>query len=329
MDPLYFFELSGEHPEMALAEAYRCVESESRRYAYVHHGPGYGVFSFDPEALEGIASRIALTHRIGRHLGSFAPSDLSGFGDISIPSGSFSVRAKRYQGMMRDIDSQRLVRDLGGILSRSNPVDLGNPDISVRMLISDKVHVFISEREIERDVLEDRKVGERPFFSPISLHPRYARAAINLTGVRRGETVLDPFCGTGGIVIEAASMGMAAAASDFDDIMVSGCRENMGHFHLELGGSAVSDIGRIGEHFHDVDAVVTDPPYGRSTHTGGEGAESIHRRALVSISEVLKEGGRACIVLPYEIDTDLLIRENVYVQKVHGSLSRHYHVFRK
>lgn len=329
MDPLYFFELSGEHDTMPLAEAYRCVETESERYAFVFHGPGYAIFSFNEEALRPISERIALTHRIGRYLGSFHSDETSRFSEICIPEGSFSIRAKRFKGMMSDVDSQALIRGLGTVLSERNKVDLKGPDIKVRMHLSDKIHVFIAEMEIDRDSLDTRKVGERPFFSPISLHPKYARAAINLTGVKRGGTVLDPFCGTGGVLIEASMMGMRTAASDFDAAMVAGCSENMRHFGTELDETAVMDIGDIPSKFHDVDAVVTDPPYGRSTCTGGEDVKDIHNRAMISIASVLGPKGRACVVLPYEIDSDVLIKENVYIQKVHGSLSRYYHVFRK
>lgn len=313
---------------MPSAEALKCAEAEAGGSTLISSGPGYAVVEFNDSAVGGIAGRIALTHKIGEHLGSFDPEDLGGMEDISIPEGTFSIRAKRFQGMMKDVDSQDLVKRLGASLTRTNDVDLKDPDVEVRIHLSDKVHVFISEHDIDRESLDTRKVGERPFFSPISLHPRYARASINLTGVRRNEIVLDPFCGTGGVLIEAAMMGMKAVASDFDEEMVIGCAENMDHFGLKLHDSAVLDIGDITERFHDVDSVVTDPPYGRSTHTGGEDIASIYRRAMVSIGDVLKNGGGACVVLPHEVDAPTMTKEDVFVQKVHGSLSRHYHVFR-
>lgn len=312
---------------MPCAEALGCTDAEAGSSSHLFSGPGYVISEFDDSFLEGIGNRIALTHRIGRHLGSFDIDDVDRMQDISIPEGTFSIRAKRFEGMMRSVDTQDLVRKLGASLSVTNDVDLVHPDIEVRMLLSDKVHVFISEYTVDRESMESRKVGERPFFSPISLHPRYARAAINLTRVKRGGTVLDPFCGTGGILIEAAMMGMKAIASDFDEDMVEGCRENMDHFGLELHDGATLDIGDVPASFSNIDSIVTDPPYGRSTHTGGEDVASIHRRAIDSVGRTLKGGGRACIVLPYEIGPGGMVREDVFVQRVHGSLSRHYHVF--
>lgn len=328
MSPQFFFELSGESKDMPLAEAKRCLEAETDSFEIVKNGPGYMVASFDEKYLDAVADRIALTHSIGLYLGEYTPDDVSELENVILPEGSFAVRAKRFEGMMKDVDSQGLIRRIGGILSRNNDVNLREPDTVVRMQMCDAVHLYIEQRVTDTDLLEKRKVGERPFFSPISLHPKYARALINLTGVKKGGTVLDPFCGTGGIVIEAAEMGMKAIASDFDEEMVIGCQENMDFYGLELADFETIDIGEIGERFEDIDAICTDPPYGRSTKTGGEDIDEIYARAGKAIPQALRTGARAGVVLPHPIEYDTMTLEGMYLQRVHGSLSRHYHVFK-
>ena len=194
------------------------------------------------------------------------------------------------------------------------------------MFRSDKSPFFIED--IRLPIRLKRKVSERPFFSPISLHPKYARALINLTGAVRGSTVLDPFCGTGGIAIEAADMGMKVIVSDFDPHMIAGTIENMHFYDLELLDSDISDIGDIAQRWNDVDIVATDPPYGRSTRTGGENISKMYARSLKSISEVLRPGGKAGMIFPSEISTEYLNLEKVLPQRVHGSLTRYYHLFK-
>ncbi|MCL1984030.1 MAG: RsmD family RNA methyltransferase [Methanomassiliicoccaceae archaeon] len=332
MTDTYFFELSGEHPSMPAAEALACVRAESPPDDVIGHvsGPGYALLRFDGNVFGNVTERIALTQKAGRHLGSFDIGETDRFRNITIPEGTFAVRARRFEGMMRDIDSQDLVRKLGGVLSRSNDVSLKEPDTEVRIFMSDKIHIFLCDADIDRSSFEKRKVAERPFFSPISIHPKFARASINLTCVKKGDTVLDPFCGTGGIIMEAASMGMRVIASDLDECMVTGCIENMEHYHLRLHDSDVLDIGDVPGRFGEVDAVVTDPPYGRSASTDGEDIVSLHRRAAVSVGRSLKKDGKAVMVLPYELGTDAaeygMKKDNVFVQRVHRSLSRHYHV---
>ncbi|MDR1404217.1 MAG: methyltransferase domain-containing protein [Candidatus Methanoplasma sp.] len=327
MDPVFFFELSGESKYMPDAEARRCIEAECIRHRIIGSGPGYVTASFPKEFLGSIADRIALTHSIGLYLGSYNPSDTGNFSDVRLPAGTFAIRAKRFEGMMKDVNSQKLISDVGSIFSKNNDVDLKDPDIIVRMHMSDRVHLFIEERAIDRNVMEKRKVSERPFFSPISLHPKYARTLINLTGAKRGDTILDPFCGTGGLVIEAAEMGMKTIASDFDEEMVLGCRENMDFYGLDLCDYETIDIKDIPERFSDIDIVVTDPPYGRSTKTGGENAADIHKNAMVSIPKVLTSAGKAGVILPYEAAFPQMELENLFRQRVHGSLSRYYHIF--
>ena len=329
MCPVFFFELSGEHKDMCAAEAKKCIAAETDGYRIVSEGPGYIEAEFDESALDAIADRISLTRRIGRTLCTFDPEDASCVNDVELPEGTFAVRARRFEGRMKDIDSQDLVRKVGGILSRKNDVRLKEPDIEVHMVMSDRVHLFLGERTIDRDSLETRKVSERPFFSPISLHPKFARALINLTGARKGDRVLDPFCGTGGIIIEAAMMGMKPIASDFDENMIIGTQENMDFYGLKLTDFDTSDISDVPDRFGEVDAIATDPPYGRSTHTGGEPIDSIYARAMEAFSKVLRIGGAAGVVLPHEISSDKLTLEEHCVQRVHGSLSRHYHIFRR
>jgi len=313
---------------MPEAEAENCIKAECYRYNIIGSGPGYLLASFPEDCLNNIADRMALTHSIGRYLGTYDPENTVPLSNIQLPEGKFAIKARRFEGMMKDADSQKLIRDIGNIFSKKNDVDLRNPDVVIRMQMCDKVHLFIEEKIIEANIMEKRKVGERPFFSPISLHPKYARALINLTGAKRGDTILDPFCGTGGIVIEAAEMGMKAIASDFDEEMVLGCRENMDFYGLALHDHEVIDIKDIPDRFSEINAVVTDPPYGRSTKTGGEDANYIHKCAMHSIPRVLVPGGRAGIILPYEMGPSTMELDSVFKQHVHGSLSRFYHIFK-
>ncbi len=325
----YLFALSGEDlGRMAADEAASVIRTETDgKFEIVSEGAGWLVASFDESALEGIASRVALTKEIGELLCTFSPGDLSPVESAELPPGTFAVRAFRFEGAMKDVDSQKLTRAVGGILSKSNDVDLKNPDVTVRLMMSDTCQLYLLKHSTEAGPLMARKVSERPFFSPISLHPKYARAIINLTGVRRGGTVLDPFCGTGGIVIEAASMGMRALASDFDPEMVDGTLENMDYFGLDIAGYEVADVSDIPSLFSEVDAVVCDPPYGRATKTGGETIRAIYDKAAEAIPRVLAPGAKAGIVLPYEYESPHLVKSACYVQYVHGTLNRYYHVF--
>ncbi len=326
----FLFELSGEHPTLPSAESLACVEAECPNYVESGSGPGYRLFRFDQENASRIASRIALTHRIGRYLGSCDAQNLARFlSEIELPEGSVSVRAKRIENGQPEIEVPALVKKCGGFLTKDRAVDLENPDVPVRILISDRLHFYIGDFEVDRKQFDIRKVGERPFFSPISLHPRYARTLVNLTRVKRGQTVLDPFCGTGGILIEASMIGAKVLGSDIAEDMASGCVANLNHFQAPFERVDVSDIGDIASVFGKVDVVATDPPYGRSASLWKEGKSSLYGRAMDAFVEIVRPGGRVGVVFPAPLDhaRDELVQTESHVQRVHRSLSRHYCLF--
>ena len=326
----HFFELSGEHPSLPIAEALWCCHAECGPVHELDRGPGYLIVSMPNEAVRPIGERIALTHRIGEHLLSCDPAEaVRAAAGIELPEGTFAVRVRRQGTNFQEVDCNRLAADIGRVLARGRKVDLFEPEVEVRVVLSDRAHFYINRYEVDRSGFEARKVAERPFFSPISLHPRYARALVNLTGVRRGQRLLDPFCGTGGILIEAASIGVKAVGSDISPEMVEGCKENMRHFDLEWDELTEADVGTIDEVFEDIAAVATDPPYGRSASTRREPIDDLYSRAIPAIARTLRPGGEAGIVLPRPCPQrhDGLELRGSFEQRVHRSLTRHYCLF--
>jgi len=326
-----FFELSGEHPTLPSAEVVALLEAYEQSDADAVFGPGYVIASLDEKPLDVLGSRLALTHRFGLYLGSCAQEDLKGCAtELELPPGSVSVRARRFGGAAGPDASLAAVRKVSEIVTVGRKVDLARADVQLRILMSDQLHFFVSNRVIDRDQYEERHVRSRPFFSPISLHPRYARTLVNLTRVKEGMTLLDPFCGTGGILLEAALMGVRAIGSDLAPEMIEGCRTNLAHFGVKAEALDRADIGEIPFLFGKVDAVATDPPYGRSASTMKEPAKELHLRALDSINEVLNAGSRAGVVLPWECTAHAALDlEERHAQRVHRSLTRHYCVFRR
>ncbi len=321
------FELSGEHPTLPAAEVLACLRAESPDSRQLALGPGYLLAACDLGSLPQVHGRLGLTHRFGRYLASCELDELEPVSSrLELPSGSVCVRARKVEGSFPEVNTHDVARKVGKALSREHEIDLTSPELTVRALLSEKVHLFISEHEIDRKQFDRRKVAERPFFSPISLHPRYARALINLTEAKRGDRVLDPFCGTGGIVLEAALLGMRALGSDIDPQMVEGCRRNLEHFGVE-GEVQVADIGDVPSMFGKVGAVATDPPYGRAASTKKEDIDVLYRRGIKASAEVLSPGCRAVIVLPREALSGEMELLELHRQRVHRSLTRHYHIF--
>jgi tRNA (guanine10-N2)-dimethyltransferase len=125
----------------------------------------------------------------------------------------------------------------------------------------------------------DRKPTDRPFFQPGSMDPLLARAVANLAGARPGATILDPMCGTGGVLVEAGLVGADVLGTDAQAKMAAGARENLAAF-LDSGDATTAasalpepgdwatmrgDATRLALRADAATGVVFDAPYGRQS----------------------------------------------------------------
>jgi len=324
----YLFELSGEHPTLPLAELEATARAEAGSCQTLLTGPGYAVISLPTSCFERVVDRLALTRRAGEFLGEVAGPDT--FVVPEMPEGSMALRIRTFEDRKDVWDIDSLTRKLGARMTVGHKVDLKEPDIEIRGLASDRLLLHRNLKEVDRKQYDSRKVGERPYFSPISLHPRYARALVNMTGLRAGDRILDPFCGTGGVLLEASLLGIRTYGSDLSPEMIAGCRRNLEHFDLKVEGLEVLDIGDIAETFGPLDGIATDPPYGRATSTNREKLDSLYDRSMISMRDSLRPGGTLGVVFPKDVKVpDGMTVEQTHAQRVHRSLTRHYSIIRK
>ncbi len=154
--------------------------------------------------------------------------------------------------------------------------------------------------------------NQRPAQSlPISL----AKIMVNLSGAEANDTVLDPFCGYGTIVQEAAAAGFNAVGSDVDGKAIGAATENLRWFSEKFTPVGtwkleIADSRELSEHFQpeSIAAIITEPFLGPPL-TGKETDEKL--RAIFSdlsslytgffseARKVLGSGGKIVITLPF------------------------------
>ena len=314
------FELSGEHPTLPVAEL-ECVGTVRE------HLPQVAVADCpDPQA----ARRLALTHAVMECLGSCssAPEAIAGLlGDLALaPEGPFSVRVKKVEGSAPTASQPELERLMGSLIA--GKVSLGRPQVEYRALVSgDRCFLGRLLCRIDKAPYSSRDPLRRPFFHPGVMLPRFARAVVNLTLLSPGETLFDPFCGTGGFLLEAELLGALAAGGDADPAMVAGSRMNLGNADLMRLDAGVLPLCTA-----SVDTVATDLPYGQSSWIRGRDLDRLTPRALREIGRVLRPGRRAVIVTHRDIrpsvpDTLAILQH--HEQRVHRSLTRRYLVLER
>jgi tRNA (guanine10-N2)-dimethyltransferase len=82
--------------------------------------------------------------------------------------------------------------------------------------------------------------------------------------------------------------------------MVLGCRKNLQHFNITAEGLVLADARHLP--FTEVDCVVTDPPYGRSSSTLKSTTKQLVQEVLASSLGLLGVGQRICIALPIRVN---------------------------
>jgi tRNA (guanine10-N2)-dimethyltransferase len=321
-------ELSMECEPLAISEALAACEALGGEAKVLAHEPGVLVVETRAEP-QDLAGRLGLCHYVCEWLFSCSPKELESFSEsIEVP-GPIRIRSTKVGDAKVDLAS--ISRQIGAIVGRSRGVSMQEPRTDIRIVFSKTVHVGRVLAAVDRSSFEKRKNLYMPFFYPASLHPKYARALVNLSRVRTREMLLDPFCGTGAIVAEAALVGIRAVGTDISPRMIEGAGRNLGHLGLEAR-LLVCDIGEVHDEVGHVDGVATDPPYGKSTSTYGEGIPDLYVRAFESFSSVLGKGATVAIVVPsltlLKGLEDFRLVEH-HGLRVHRSLTRHFCVLRR
>lgn len=307
------FLLSGEHPTLPCSELSCLGEVIDSR-------PQVAVALCTTAAQ---VTRLAMSHAVMEYMGE-CPADTGSFTgllkDLAISSpGPFVARVKKIEGAEIKEPSATLERIMGGEISGA--VSLEHPSHEFRAVFSgDRCYLGKLLCTIDRGSFEARNPGKRTFFHPGVMMPRMARAIVNISQVFPGEHFLDPFCGTGGVLIEAGMVGATATGGDMDRFMVQGTRRN-----LPGAGLFLADAGSLPIKDNSVDAVATDLPYGQSSSIMAEGLETLYAQSIEEIRRVLKPGKRAVIVTHRDIRaiaSPIMQLGEFHEQRVHKSLTR-------
>lgn len=218
--------------------------------------------------------------------------------------GSFAVRKENIAN--REVEGiERLIGEK--IESEDNKVDLDNPETVFKAyVLDDKVVLGRQMLDINRGLFGKRSNEKRPFSSPVSMDPVLARVLVNLSGVKPGEHVLDPFCGTGGILIEAGLCGTGVHGRDMNEEMVEGAEENLeayGIINHDIKQRKVSEITTEG-----YNTVITDLPYGKSSETTDDAVNEF-------INLIEDFNGRVVFMYNESSLRDLKAEFEVYVHK--------------
>ena len=318
------FELSGEHPDLPRTELHSVLESEGISYKIVYERDR--VIVIDAETKNsGFVSRLAMTLKAGM----FPVISNNVLGAASL----LSEAIPKLRTLVVRSKSHTLEEELGEkFYERGYVIDLDEADVKViAYRASGGGCIAAINIPMKRDY-NKRRPQHRPYFHPTSMHPKLARTLVNLSRAKKGSTVIDPFCGTGGILIEAGLMGMNLRGSDIDSRMVAGCKKNLESYSL-FGEITKANALDISSQYTGLDAIVTDPPYARCSYVSEGRADlgGFYETFLTSARKALKPEGILVMMIPRQYQVrftgyDLLSEHYI---RVHKSLTRRIVVLQK
>jgi len=290
----------------------------------------------------GLANRLAYTRKIYQYLFETNKKDLinkiKDFDWNSIYKKDFSIRIHD-----KDKNNFNEKKIAGHIWKKlKNPkVNLTNPKTPIEFFIlGNKIFSLKLIKELKQG-FEERKAHHRPELHPTALNPKLARCLINLAGAEK--EIMDPFCGAGGILTEAALIGLKPIGYDLYEIMLKKAKINLNYYKIKNYKLINENALRIKKKY---DYIITDTPYGLNSSIwtkkgkenkkvplkqenkkqGIKNLEDFYLKFLKNLKKIMKK--KAVVIFPNYVNYKKLIKqanlkiEKEFSQYIHGSLTR-------
>ncbi len=344
--PKLFFLLSGENETLPTAEVKAILEAEGYGYTNPQEFDQVMRLESELESVKFVQVRSAYTRVCAQEI-FVADANMADilktametdFTSVLKEGESFVVRINRIKTYAdAEINTMTLEIKLGGQILRQTPgskVNLKNPDKTfIGIITSNKLILGLKLTDITSKTFSERRPRKKPFFHPSAMPSKMARCMVNLAHAKAESVLLDPFCGTGTSLIEATFIGCRAVGVDAQRRMILGTRKNLAFFNIAPEGLILADSRKIP--LTKVDAIVTDPPYGRSSSTLKSTTRQLVEDVLAASWQLLGVGQRICIASPKTLNitrlgTELGFRHvESHFAYVHQTLTREIAVFEK
>lgn len=313
------FLLSKENIELAKEEVLALTDSE--KYQLTDN-----ILILDADKnIDELSNRLAYTHKIYKFLFSVKENELKNelksFDWQKIYKKDFCLRIPNFANIEPDY-AKYIWNKI------KNPrVDLTKPKTLIEIFIAkNKAICCLFLSETDKSCLK-RKAHLRPALFPSATCPKLTKAGINLTGIKKGETLFDPFAGIGTTLIEARLMGLNPVGYDIEDKFIRMAKMNLNYYKLK-SKIEKRDALKINKPY---EYVFTDLPYGKNTKDTDLG--KLYLNFLKNSYKKIKK--RMVIIFPSFVNHKNIIKKTKWKIKnefniyIHKSLSKNMVVLEK
>jgi predicted RNA methylase len=190
------------------------------------------------------------------------------------------LRALRLVAPRFSVETRRLPRRHQGSMAAKTRVgdcidgqaSSDDPQLRLLLVVSSRGYRVLVDTDAYLGDADWLGVSHKPHNYVVALPVRIAKAMLNLTA-HPGDTVLDPFCGTGTIPLLAAWAGHQSFGSDISAACVARAGENLAHFGREA--TLVCADARATQ--QAADCIVSNLPYGVYCHLAPEALRAVLR----------------------------------------------------
>jgi len=188
----------------------------------------------------------------------------------------------------------------------------GGENVSIvgSKLIDEQFFVFEKEGELifgkfvefyNYEALELRDMKKPVRRESLSISPRLAKMMINVSGVKDGGKILDPFCGVGVILQEGLLMNKNVIGIDMDRDAINGAKKNLEWFGFSKNKYRLINGDSSGIRIESCDVLVAEPDFGEILKKSISKEKALnmigkYERLMVKVLNNLKSGIKKKIV---------------------------------
>lgn len=318
--PVYLFHL-GHQPLLSRAEILSVINTQKISFSSERQaGNLLFIETSKPIDAARFINQLGGTVKIMEHLPEVQPkpSTVAKYLHESIPSGkiNFSLSGAPFALLIKK-ELKNLDRSVRYIEPKNTATILHNDLVNTNSDIT----IFENKVFITKGIQDLEGFSERDYGRPQAdsksgmLPPKLARMMLNLTGASHDDIVLDPFCGSGTVLMEAADLGfLNIAGTDLSLKAIQDSEKNLTWLRetkkiKPVTKLKVADAQQLSREFsaQSIDAIVAEPYMGKP-QTGRESLRELQNsarelrqlfeKAFAEFAIILKSGASVVFIIP-------------------------------
>lgn len=326
MNNQYLFEL-GKHPALSIAEIDAVLSLWNIKYKTVFQNKTYFILETKkPMNEQKLMNRLGGTIKIQQSCIVYHVSHINeviiNYLKNTLPNGKIEFSLTGVGAKKLALEIKKELKSYGRSVRYIEPKNTATILHNKLVEKQTDLTIFNGKLFVTKAIQPIEEFGKRdygrPGFDPKSgmLPPKLAKIMINLAQAKQNATILDPFCGSGTILMEAALMDYKnLIGSDISDKAINDTKQNIDWirktYHLlsiiyHVYKQNITDLHKTLKP-HKIDTIITEPYLGKPLK-GNETRKQLEKQtqelkqlyidAFKSFHKILKPNGTVVIIIP-------------------------------